>query len=117
MTDRIELGLTRPMPYSASIGGGGELRIHLTDAAQASVGIDYTSPDQLILRVRSSVGVQLSSDADLTLGGGVGVNLLNKELSGEVDLRLKISKEVAASLSQEFLPSGPRTALTLKLTF
>lgn len=116
MSEHIELEVKGSTDFSGRVAGQGRLTLQVSDAASASVGVDYRNADRLLLSLESTAGLRLSADDTLTLSGGLTHDLLNQELGGRVRARLKIDKRVSASLEQRFDRRGPATSVELRIT-
>ena len=116
MSSHIRLEVKGSTSFNGEFRGSGQLRFDISDAARARIGLDYRSPEDVRLRIDSTVGFKLSTDDSLTLSGGLTRDLANGEVTGEVSARLRIAKDLDVTIEQEFGSSGPKTSLALKLT-
>ncbi len=112
---KAELEISGSADFRGALRGKGQLTLFLSDAARAQVGLDYRNPDRILLSLTSRAGIRLSADDSLELSGGLSRDLMNQELKGHVQARLRIARDLAAQLEQEFGGSGPKTSMTLKL--
>lgn len=112
---KAELQIRGSSNFQGDIRGRGQLTLFLSDATRADVTLDYRNPNQILLNVGSRAGIRLSADDTLTLSGGLNRNLVNQELRGNVKAQLKIGRDLAAELEQEFGASGPKTSMSLRL--
>lgn len=110
-----ELELRGATTAKGRFKGKGSLTLFLSDAAKAKIGLDYRSPDRILLSIESQGGIRLSADDSLVLSGGLTRDLVNGEIGGEVKARLKIARDLQAEIEQEFGGSGPKTSVSLKL--
>lgn len=110
-----ELEVSGVTDFRGSFKGKGSLTLYLSDAAKAKVALDYRGPDRVLLSVESEAGIRLSADDTLTLSGGLSRDLVNQEIRGHVKAKLKLSRDLAAEIEQEFGASGPRTSVAVKL--
>ena len=117
MSSHIRLEVKGSTNFAGEFRGSGQLRFDIRDAARARIGLDYRNPEDIRLRIDSTVGIKLSSDDSLTLSGGLTRDLANGEFRGEVSARLRIAKDLDVSIEQEFGSGGPKTSVALKLTF
>lgn len=112
---KAELAIEGTSDFRGTLRGKGTLTLFLSDAARAQLAVDYRDPDRLTLTLNSQGGIRLSADDTLELSGGLSRNLLNQELRGNVRARLRIARDLAAELRQEFGAAGPKTSMSLRL--
>jgi hypothetical protein len=112
---KAELELRGATTAKGQFKGKGTLTLFLSDAARAKIGLDYRSPDRILLSIESTGGIRLSADDSLVLSGGLTRDLVNGEIGGEVKARLKIARDLQAEIEQEFGASGPKTSVAVKL--
>ena len=110
-----ELQVDGSTSFRGRFRGKGRLTLFLRDATQAKIALDYRSPDSLLLSVESTAGIRLSTDDSLTLSGGLSRDLINREMRGKVGVKLKIARDLAAEIEQEFGASGPKTSVSVTL--
>lgn len=111
----VELELEGRTTVAGRFRGSGALTLFLSDATKAKIGLDYRSPDRILLTVESTGGIRLSADDTLTLSGGLTRDLVNREIAGEVKARLKLARDLQADIEQTFGGRGPTTSVTVKL--
>lgn len=112
---RAELSVTGTTDFSGELRGKGSLTLFLSDAARARVAVDYRRPDRLLVSVESEAGIRLSADDTLVLSGGLRRDMLDREIAGHVKAELKLGRDLAAQIEQEFGASGPATTVAVKL--
>lgn len=112
---QAELEISGSADFGGALRGKGQLTLYLSDAARAQVGLDYRDPDRILLSLSSRAGIRLSADDSLELSGGLSRDLVNQELKGNVQARLRLARDLDARLEQEFGGSGPKTSMTLRL--
>ncbi len=117
MSSHVRLEIRGSTNFAGEFTGSGQLRFDISDAARAKISLDYRSPDEMIVRIESTVGFKLSGDDTLTLSAGLKRDLINREFSGEVSARLRIAKDLDVRIEQEFGSSGPKTSVVFKLVF
>lgn len=110
-----ELEVEGTTTFQGRFRGRGRFTLFLSDAAQAKIGLDYRSPDSVLLSVESTAGIRLSADDTLTLSGGLSRDLVNQEIRGRVAAKLRIARDLSAEIEQEFGASGPKTSVAMKL--
>lgn len=115
--DRVEIRLRGESEAGGEIEGSGRLTLHVADASRASLEIDYSSPDEILVALRSRAGLRLSADDTLTLTGGVEREVGLGRTEGEVGAELRIGRDHRVKLEQEFRPGPDRTSLEVSLSF
>jgi len=115
--DRIQISLQGETALEGDIEGKGELRLRISDAAKASLGFDYSSPDELVLSLDAEAGIDLDADRTLTLSGGLTWETLEQQLGTHVKAKLKIGKDVSATIQHEYEAGehGIEARLTISL--
>lgn len=114
-THHIELEIRGSTDFTGRLAGRGKLTLHVSDAAKASIGVDYRNADRLVLSLDSTAGLRLSADDSLTLSGGLTHDLLNREFGGKVSARIRLSDRLGATIEQEFGRKGAVTSLDVRL--
>lgn len=117
MSNHITLEIKGDTDFAGDIDGSGEITFELSDAAEASILVDYDGPDELVLGIHSKVGLTLGHKGKLTLSGGLNRDLLQKEFTGEVRADLKIDRRMKARIRQQWKPKGPKLSVALTVTF
>jgi hypothetical protein len=117
MQGEVGLSLTTGQKITeGTVTGQGSVTFHFGDATTAKFGLNYRSPNEVILSLGSTTGVKIANkDLEIRLGGEFVPG--TREISGDVALNLRISKEVAASISQTLSKQGDRTELAVTVTF
>lgn len=115
--DTVELELEGESEAGGEIEGSGTLTFHVGDASRASLRVDYSSPDEVVLSLRSRAGLELSADDTLTLTGGLERQLGLDRTSGEVGAELRFGRGRSVTVEQEFGPGPDRTSLEVSLSF
>lgn len=115
--ERVELRLEGETVEGGEIEGRGTLTFHVDDASRASLRVDYSSPDELVLSLRSRAGLRLSADDSLVLTGGLERQVALGVTEGEVGAELRLGRGRRVSVEQEFGPGPDRTSLEVSLTF
>lgn len=110
-----ELQVQGSTNFGGQFRGRGQLTLFLSDAARARIALDYRNPDNILLSVDSTAGIRLSADDSLTLSGGLTQNLVNQEIRGKVGASLRLSRDLAAQIEQEFGAAGPRTSVSVRV--
>lgn len=112
-----ELELSGLTDHAGEIRGKGTLTLFLSDAAEASVSVDYRRDDRLVVGIESETGIRLGADDSLTLSGGLSRDLFSREIEGHVTAELELARDLEVELEQEFGTDGPRTSVALELRF
>ncbi len=115
--EKVEIRLRGKSRADGEIEGSGRLMLHVADASRASLEIDYSSPDEVVLSLRSRAGIGLSADDTLILTGGVERQIALDGTSGEVGAELRFGKGRKVRVEQEFGPGPDRTTLDVSLRF
>lgn len=115
--DRVELRLEGSSVPGGEIEGSGRLLLHVADASTASLEVDYSSPDEVLVSLRSRAGIRLSADESLVLTGGLERQIGLDQSAGEVGAELRFGKGRRVKVEQEFRPGPDRTSMEVSLTF
>ena len=115
--EKVEIRFRGESGADGEIEGNGRLTLHVADASRASLEIDYSSPDEVLLSLRSRAGIDLSADETLTLTGGVERQIAVDETQGEVGAELRFGRGRKVRVEQEFRPGPDRTSLEVSLSF
>jgi len=115
--EKVEIRLKGESDADGEIEGTGTLTLHVADASRASLEIDYSSPDEVLLSLSSRAGIHLSADETLILTGGVERQIALDETSGEVGAELRFGRGQKVKVEQEFRPGPDRTSLEVSLSF
>lgn len=115
--ERVDLRLQGQSEAGGEIEGRGTLTFHVDDASRASLQVDYSSPDEVMLSLRSRAGLELSADDTLILTGGLERQVGLDRTSGEVGAELRFGKGRSVTVEQEFGPGPDRTSLEVSLSF
>jgi hypothetical protein len=102
--------------FSGEVTGKGSLTM-ATDATSLSFALDYQSKDKIILTLSGTQGIKLSASNRLKFSGSVSRDLVDRSWEGDYELKLEISKTVAARLSQEFTRKGTKTSAEITIKF
>lgn len=102
--------------YAGRISGRGSLRLS-ADASTLSFALDYRSSDCIVLSLSGEQGIRLSASDRLLFSGSVSADVVNRSWSGQYQVRLEISRQAAARLSQEFTRQGTRTSAEFTIRF
>lgn len=116
-SDRVEIRLEGTSEAGGEIEGSGKILLHVADASTASLAVDYSSPDEILVSLRSRAGIRLSADDSLVLTGGVERQIGFDRASGEVGAELRFGKGRKVKVEQEFRPGPDRTSMEVSLTF
>lgn len=116
-SERVEIRLTGSSEAGGEIEGNGKLVLHVADASRASLEIDYSSPDEILLSLRSRAGLSLSADDSLVLAGGVERQIGVDQAAGDVGAELRFGRGRRVKVEQEFRPGPDRTSLEVSLRF
>lgn len=92
---------------------GGTLKLSAADA-DATLGIDYTSPDKLIIKGEGEL--KLVKDK-VTVGGEVDENLFNGDASVKGEVAWAIDKNVKVGCDVGYGSDGPTAGASLTLKF
>jgi hypothetical protein len=113
----IEVSLkTDEKVSSGAIRGSGSLAFQISDASTATLGIDYESPDVLVLSIAAAAGMMIRNrDLQIEVGGELAPG--TREVAGRAIVKLRISKEVSASITQRLSRSGNQTTLSVEVSF
>lgn len=117
MSEKVEIRLKGESEADGEIEGSGTLTLHVDDASRASLEIDYSSPDEILVALRSRAGIRLSADDSLTLTGGVERQIGLDQAAGEVGAELRIGRSHRVKVEQEFRPGPDRTSLEVSVSF
>lgn len=117
MTEKVEIRLKGESEAGGEIEGRGTLTFHVDDASRASLQIDYSSPDEVVLSLRSRAGLELSADETLILTGGLERQVGLGRTAGEVGAELRFGRGRDVRVEQEFGPGPDRTSLEVSLSF
>lgn len=115
--EKVEIRLRGESGADGEIEGHGRLTLHVADASRASLEIDYSSPDEVLLSLSSRAGIDLSADETLILTGGVERQIALDETEGEVGAELRFGRGRKVRVEQEFRPGPDRTSLEVSLSF
>ena len=89
--------------------GSGKLTFDIGDVTTSSVGVDYSSPDQVLFKVDSKSTVQLTTDTKLVVAGSASFDPGTHVLGGGANLEVAIDKSVDAKIGQTFATDGTGT--------
>lgn len=115
--DRVELEFEGEAEAGGEIEGSGTLTFHVDDASRAELAVDYSSPDEVVLSLRSRAGLELSADDSLVLTGGLERQVGLDRTAGEVGAELRFGRGRSVTVEQEFGPGPDRTSLEVSLSF
>jgi|GEM_PF-1778662 len=89
--------------------GSGKMTFDIGDITTSSVGVDYSTPDQVLFKIDSKSTVQLNTDTKLAVAGNASFNPGTHVLAGGANLEVAIDKSVDAKIGQSFATDGSGT--------
>ncbi len=115
MDNSVKLEITGDKNSKGEITGTGSLLLHLSDTDNAKVSVDYSDKDKVILNVSSQLGFKIAPQSSLTLSGDINKNLMNDEITGNVNAKFIINQDIAAKIEQSFAKGDNKTSLTVSI--
>lgn len=103
--------------FDGEFHGTGQLSFAFSDATDASLEVDFSTPDELVVALETSTGLRLSADDGLVLAGGLSWDRVAEQVEGEVEAELRIGRDLGVVVSQSFVPGPDTTGLEVTLTF
>lgn len=116
-TRHVQLRLRGDGDFAGEFRGDGRLIFAFSDATRASLEVDYSSPDELVVAMETTTGLTLSADDSLELSGGLSWDRVERELEGEVEAELRVGRDLGVVVRQEFVPGPDTTGLEVTLSF
>lgn len=113
----VKLKLRGTGDFDGEFRGTGRLSFAFSDATRASLEVDYSRPDELVVGLGATTGVELSADDTLVLDGGLSWDRVARELEGEVEAELRIARGLGVVISQSLEPGPDTTRLEVTLSF
>lgn len=113
----VKLKLRGAGDFDGEFRGTGQLAFAFSDATHASLEVDYSRPDELVVALGTTTGLELSADDSLVLSGGASWDRLAGELEGEVEAELRIGRDLGVVLGQSLEPGPDTTRLEVTLSF
>ena len=113
----VRLRLRGAGDFDGEFRGTGQLSFAFSDATRASLKVDYSLPDELVVAMETSTGLELSADDSLVLSGGMAWDRVARELEGQVEAELRVARDLGVVLSQSFEPGPDTTRLEVTLSF
>jgi hypothetical protein len=100
---------------TGTLAGTGELSVDIKDITKTSIAVDYKEQDKVKVSVTSEAPIKLDTDSSITLSGGLGYDIFNKDITGKAGIDFVVSKDVAMSFEQSFNKTG--NTISGKITF